>query len=314
MGTDTEFIRPDIIRPPSEWRSYFLPVTSGCSNNTCAFCNYYGSKLRIRDVADVKQEIDALALYTSHGVRLPAISPIVYAIAQNWDGKMIFLQDGDALVYPFAHLVTVLQYLNEKLPHVERVASYATAQDILRRTPQELKQLRQLKLDILYLGVESGDDEVLRHIAKGVNYDQMVAAGRKARAAGMALSVSVILGLGGVAGSQRHALATARILSDIDPEFAGALTLTLVPGTPLYKEAEQGTFQPISPMQSVEELKLMIENSNFTNCFFSSMHASNYFSVRGTLPQDKEKMLKQLEYILARKDPSMLRPEFLRGL
>lgn len=308
------FTRPDIIRPPSEWHSYFLPVTSGCSNNTCTFCNYYGSKLVMRDVTEVKEEIDALALYINHGVRLPSVPDIVYAVAHNWDGRRIFLQDGDALVYPWARLVTVLEYLNEKFPSLERIAAYATAQDILRRTPDELKQLCQLKLGMLYLGVESGDEEVLRQIAKGVTYDQMVAAGRKAREAGIVLSVSVILGLAGVAGSQRHALATAQILTDIDPEYAGALTLTLVPGTPLYDQVQQGSFHPISPLQSLAELKTIIEKASFTDCFFSSMHASNYFSVRGHLPQDREKMLKQLEYVLTQRDPSLLRPEFLRGL
>ncbi|MFC1870363.1 radical SAM protein [Chloroflexota bacterium] len=308
------FERPAIIRPPSEWASYFLPVTSGCSNNTCAFCNYYGCKLQIREVEDVLKEIDALALYMRDGFYLPDTPDIVYAIAQRWDGKKIFLQDGDALVYPFTNLTRILEHLNEAFPNLERIAAYATAQDIQRRSHEELKALSKLKLDILYLGVESGDDEVLRRIGKGVNHDQMAAAGRKAKAAGIALSVSVILGLGGVEGSERHALETARILNDIDPEYAGALTLTLVPGTPLYEEAQQDIFHPISPYQSLEELKIMIANSSFTDCFFSSMHASNYFSVRGRLPQEKERMLGELEYILDKKDPSMLRPEFLRGL
>lgn len=308
------FERPNIIRPPSEWKSYFLPITSGCSNNTCTFCGYYGCSLQMREVQDVVREIDALAVYMQHGVRLPDISDIVYLIAQRWDGKRVFLQDGDALVYPFPKLVTVLKHLNERFPDLEKTSAYATAQDILRRSTAELEELQQLKLGMLYLGVESGDNEVLQKIAKGVNYDQMVEAGRRAEEAGIALSVSVILGLGGVEGNQRHALETARILTDIDPEYAGALTLTLVPGTPLYQQAQQGSFHPISPLQSLGELELMIENSSFTDCFFSSMHASNYFSVRGRLPHDKERMLGELRHVLARKDPSLLRPEFLRGL
>ena len=308
------FERPDIIRPPSEWKSYFLPVTSGCSNNTCTFCNYYGSRLQMREVEDVEKEIDALSVYVRHGVRADGIPDIVYLLARGWDGKRVFLQDGDALVYPYPRLVKVLEHLNDIFPQLERVSAYATAQDILRRSQDELAELRRLKLDILYLGVESGDEEVLRKIVKGVNYDQMVTACRKAKEAGIALSVSVILGLAGVEGSQRHALETARILTDIDPEYAGALTLTLVPGTPLYEQVQEGSFNSISPLQSLEELEVIVENTSFTDCFFSSMHASNYFSVRGNLPQDKEMMLKELRYILARKDPSLLRPEFLRGL
>ena len=308
------FSRPDIIRPPSEWKSYFLPVTSGCSTNTCTFCMYYGSKLQMRDVDDVKSEIDALALFTQHGVRLPNIPKVVYTVAQDWDGKMVFLQDGDALVYPFPKLREVLRYLNEKLLSIERIGTYATPQDILRRTSEELKELRRLKLGIFYTGLESGDDELLQKIGKGASSDELIEAGKKVKEAGIIFSVTIILGLGGVEGSQKHALETARVLTEIDPEYVGALTLTFVPGTPLCEQWERNEFHPLSPFQSLEELKLIIENSKFTACFFSSMHASNYLSVRGRLPQDKERMLREIEKVLVVRDPFLLRPEFLRGL
>jgi len=308
------FNRPDIIRPPSEWKSYFLPLTSGCSNNTCTFCGYYRSKLQIRDVADVKSEIDALVLFIQSGIRLPNIPNVVYAVAQDWDGKRIFLQDGDALVYPFPKLKEVFQYLNEKLPGVERIATYATPQDILRRSVDELKELSQFKLGIFYTGLETGDDELLQKIGKGVNSDQVIEAGKKVKEAGISFSVTIILGLGGVEGSKKHVLETARVLTEIDPDYVGALTLTLVPGTPLHEEWERNEFRPLSAFQSLEELRSIIDNSSFTNCFFSSMHASNYLSVRGKLPQDRERMLRQLENVLAARDPSLLRPEFLRGL
>jgi radical SAM superfamily enzyme YgiQ (UPF0313 family) len=175
------FNRPDIIRPPSEWKSYFLPLTSGCSNNTCTFCGYYGSKLQVRDVDDVKNEIDALALFTRKGIRLPDVSQIVYAVAQGWDGKRIFLQDGDALVYPFPKLRETLQYLNEKLPGVERIGTYATPQDILRHSLDELEELRQLKMGIFYTGLETGDDKLLQKIGKGVSSNQVVEAGRRVK-------------------------------------------------------------------------------------------------------------------------------------
>jgi radical SAM superfamily enzyme YgiQ (UPF0313 family) len=239
---------------------------------------------------------------------------VVYAVAQAWDGKRIFFQDGDALVYPFAKLKEVLKYVNEKLPSVERVATYGTPQDILRKSGEQLKELKDLKLSIFYMGVESGDDRVLQHVGKGVKRQELIEAGKKAKEAGITLSVTVILGLGGVGGSEDHALETAKILTDIDPDYVGALTLTLVPGTPLYEQWEQGKFHPISPFRSLEELKIIIENSSFTGCFFSSMHASNYISVRGKLPHDKKKMLRELEAVLATKDSSLLKPEFLRGL
>lgn len=314
-GNPTEqFQRPDIIRPPSEWRSYFLPLTSGCSNHTCAFCNYYGSRLRMREVDDVIAEIDALALYVTHNVKVPTAPAIVYAVARNWDGKRVFLQDGDALVYPYPTLVKVLQHLNERLPSVERIGAYATPQDLLRRSLDELKYLRQLKLGIIYMGVESGDEEVLRKIGKGVGYADMVAAGRKAKDAGIILSATVILGLAGVQGSERHARETARILTDIDPDFAGALTLTLVPGTPMYEQVARGELQLVTPFRSLEELKIIVENADFTDCFFSSMHASNYLSIRGRLPHEKARILNELESVLHSGDPNLLRPEFLRGL
>jgi radical SAM superfamily enzyme YgiQ (UPF0313 family) len=308
------FRRPDIFRPPSEWKSYFLPLTNGCSNNTCTFCGYYGSKLHIRDIDDSKSEIDAVALFTRSGIRFPNVAKVVYAVAQGWDGKRVFLQDGDALVYPFSKLREVLQYLNEKLPRVERIGTYATPQDILRRSSDELKKLRQLKIGIFYTGLETGDDELLQKIGKGVSSHELVEAGKKVKEAGISFSVTIILGLGGVEGSRKHVLETAKILNEIDPDYAGALTLTLVPGTPLYEQWQRNEFHPLSPFQSLEELELIIENSNFSDCFFSSMHASNYLSVRGKLPQDRERMLGELEEVLAARDPSLLRPEFLRGL
>jgi radical SAM superfamily enzyme YgiQ (UPF0313 family) len=315
MAVDTTFERPDIIRPPSEHDSYFLPVTSGCSNNTCTFCNvYYGSKLRVRDVEDVKEEVDAMAMYMNHGIRVPGVDGIVYALLQYWNGKRIFLQDGDALVYPFARLKEVLEYVNEKFPRLERITAYATPQDILRKSVDELKALKKQKLDMLYMGIESGDDEVLKRVCKNATTSQMIEAGRRVKEAGIMLSVTVILGLGGKEGSKKHARETARVLTEIDPEYAGALTLMLVPGSPLYDDWQQGKFEPIGPWESLNELRTMVEESDFTNCFFSSMHASNYLSIRGSLPRDKAKMLAQLDNVLQNHDPQSLRHEFLRGM
>jgi radical SAM superfamily enzyme YgiQ (UPF0313 family) len=310
----SNFQRPDIFRPPSERNDYFLPLTKGCSNNTCGFCGYYGNKLQIRDLDDVKKELDALALYLKTGTILPGMPEIMYAVARQWDGQRVFLQDADALIYPFDKLKEALQLLNEKMPFIQRIASYATPKDILIKGVDQLKELKGLKLEILYVGIESGDDDVLHHITKGVDHSQMVEAGRIAKEAGITLSLTVILGLGGVAGSEKHTLETARILSEIDPEYAGALTLTLVPGTPLYNECQRGEFHPIDPFQSLEELKMLVEHSKFTECFFSSMHASNYLPIRGQLPRDKKKLIKELESALTTRDPSALRPEYLRGL
>jgi radical SAM superfamily enzyme YgiQ (UPF0313 family) len=309
-----DFERPDIIRPPSEAGSYFLPLTSGCSNNSCVFCNYYGCKLNLRAIEDVIKEIDALALYLRRGLRAPGMPPIMYIIAGQWDGRRVFLQDGDALVYPLDQLKEALEHLNQKFPGLERIGSYGTPQDIMRTAASDLKILKDLKLSILYMGVESGHDAILKYIGKGVNSRQMVEAGRKVKQAGILLSVTVLLGLGGIEKSHEHALATAEIISEMDPDYVGALTLTLIPGTPLYEANRRGDFGLISPFQSLKELQTLLKNIKATNCFFSSMHASNYFSVRGRIPDEQEKMVDQLETILALNNPSLLKPEYMRGL
>ena len=308
------FARPEILRPPSEHTSYYLPLTSGCSNNSCSFCAYSFTNLGIRDLDEVKQEIDAMSLYMNQHILVEGMPDIIYEILYDWNGKRVFLQDGDALVYPYPKLMEALQYLNEKFPAIERIASYATPQDILRRSLKELKALKEQKLGILYMGVESGDDEVLQKIQKNATHQQMVEAAKKVKESGILLSVTVILGLGGVKGSKQHALETAKILTEMDPNFAGALTLTLIPETGLYKEWKNGEFEMLTPFDSLWELKTIVENSTFSNCFFSSMHASNYYSIRGSMPEDRNKVLKQLNTLLSRKDPKLLRPEYMRGL
>ncbi len=308
------FQRPDIIRPPSEARSYYLPLTAGCSNNTCTFCQYYGSKLQIRNVEEVIAEIDALAMYVKNNIRIPGVPDIVYWIASDWDGKGVFLQDADALVYPYDKLKIVLEHLNEKLPFVERVAIYATAADILRRTPEELEELRKLKLGIVYMGLESGDNEVLKDVKKGITSKEMIEAIKRVKDSKILTSVMVILGLGGIEKSERHAYETIKVLNEMDPDYVGALTLLYVENAPIMKEMAEGRFQTISEFQSLKELLIMIENSDFTDCFFSSMHASNYLPVRGRLPQEKERMVMQLKSVIEKGDQSTLRPESYRRL
>jgi len=286
-----------IIRPPSEANSFLLPVTIGCSHNKCTFCGTYtGIKFRIRPLEDIKRDIDKVAQHYS------------------WSLRRVFLENGDALIAPQRRLVEVLKYLNEKFPHLDRIGTYATPQAGLIKSVDELKELNRLGLKIAYMGVETGDEELLKKIDKGANYDQIVEAGRKIKQAGITLSVTVILGLGGIEGSKNHALKTAKILSDIDPDFAGALTILLVPGTPLHKDWEEGKFKLISPFQSLEELKLIIQNSSFTNCFFTANHASNYLPIKARLPQQKAEVLKLIDEVLATKDMSRLRPEFTRAL
>jgi radical SAM superfamily enzyme YgiQ (UPF0313 family) len=184
----------------------------------------------------------------------------------------------------------------------------------LIKSIDELKELNKLGLKIAYMGVETGDEDLLQKVCKGATYNQIVEAGRKLKHAGITTSVTVILGLGGAEGSEKHALATSRILSDIDPDFAGALTLMLVPGTPLYTDWTGDRFSLISPFQSLVELKLIIQNSKFTDCFFTANHASNYLSIKVRLLEQKEETIKLIDDILAKKDISQLRPEYIRAL
>jgi radical SAM superfamily enzyme YgiQ (UPF0313 family) len=289
--------RQVLVRPPSEANSFLLPVTFGCSHNTCTFCGTYSKmRFRIRPLEDIKRDIDKVAKNYS------------------WSLRRVFLENGDAIITPQRRLVEVLKYLNEKFPNLEKIGTYTTPQAALIKSVDELKELHELGLKIAYMGVESGDEGLLKKINKGATYDQIVEAGRKIKQAGITLSVTVILGLGGPEGSQNHALKTARILSDIDPDFAGALTILLVPGTPLHRDWEEGKFELITPFQSLAELKMIIENANFTDCFFTANHASNYLPIKARLPKQKAEVLKLINEVLESQDMSRLRPEFTRAL
>jgi len=284
-----------VIRPPSEAESLILQVTLGCSHNRCTFCpTYKGRRFRIKDLELIKEEVDEAAPY----------GPF----------RKVFLADGDALIIPQAKLLAILDHLNEKLTGLRRVGIYGNAKSILRKSVDELKALGERKLGIVYLGVETGDPVLLEKIQKGASYEQMVAAGRRVKEAGITLSATVLLGLGGMEGGQRHARATARVLSDIDPDFASALTLMVVPGTPLHEEMEAGQFQLPSPFQLLQELGTIVAESNFTRCYFTSNHASNYLPIKARLPKDKEAVVRLIEKVVSAKDPALLRPEFLRGL
>jgi radical SAM superfamily enzyme YgiQ (UPF0313 family) len=179
---------------------------------------------------------------------------------------------------------------------------------------EELKALKDLGLGILYLGLESGDPEVLKRIKKNATVDQLIHAGKRVKESGIPLSVTVILGIGGVERSQRHGAETGKVLSAMDPDYVGALSLMIVPGTPIEKEIETGSLVLPTPFGLIQELETMIKNCQFTRCFFASNHASNYLPLRIQMPEQKEEALKQIREVLQRKDPDLLRPEYLRAL
>jgi radical SAM superfamily enzyme YgiQ (UPF0313 family) len=285
-----------IFRPPSEAESLILQVTVGCSYNRCTFCGaYQGKSFRIKSFEEVKADIDEVSSYKTRIQR-------------------VFLADGDALTIPQKELLQILGYLKERLKGLKRVGIYANAKDILRKDVEELRELKDLGLGIIYLGVESGDREVLKRIKKNATVDQLVHAGKKVKESGILLSVTVILGIGGVEGSQVHAEETGKVLSEMDPDYAGALSLMIVPGTPIAREIETGRLELPTPFGLIQELETMIENCHFTHCFFASNHASNYLPLRIRMPEEKEEALRRIREVLRRKDPALLRPEYLRAL
>jgi radical SAM superfamily enzyme YgiQ (UPF0313 family) len=285
-----------IFRPPSEAESLILQVTVGCSYNRCTFCGaYQGRTFRIKSFEEVKEDIDEASSY------LPGI-------------RRVFLADGDALALPQKNLLRILDTLKGKLRGLERVGIYANARDILQKNVEELKALKDLGLGIIYLGLESGNREVLKRIKKNATVDQLIRASRMVKRSGILLSVTVILGIGGREYSQAHAEDTGRVLSEMDPDFVGALSLMIVPGTPIEQEIEKGKLILPNPFELIQELETMIKNCQATKCFFASNHASNYLPLRIQLPEEKEEALRRIREVLRRKDPALLRPEYLRAL
>ena len=284
----------DIYRPPGEWKSYLLQATVGCSNNTCTFCGMYrDKKFRVRPMADILEDI--------------SMAKSCYG-----DVRRVFLCDGDAIIMPTDDLIAILDTLYATFPSLEKVTTYAGPRSTLAKTPEELKRLREHGLARAYLGVETGSDALLRQIKKGVGAQQMLEAGVRLREAGMDLWVMILLGLGGREGSERHILDTAAMMNEMRPRHLSALTLTLYPGTELYEEYRAGKFQPITPMDSLREARLLIEKLEVDPLHFTCDHASNYVPLKGSLPEDREDFLARLDRALESGDG--MRPEWLRGL
>ncbi|MEI9477773.1 MAG: radical SAM protein [Deltaproteobacteria bacterium] len=285
-----------IYRPPSEADSLILQVTVGCSYNRCTFCSaYQGKSFRVKRFEEVKEDIDEVSSYGAHIPR-------------------VFLADGDALIIPQKGLVQILQYLRTKVKGLERVGIYANARDILKKGVEELKELKDLGVGIIYLGLESGNPEVLKRIKKNSTVELMIRAAKRVKESGIVLSVTVLLGIGGVELSQVHAEDTGKVLSEMDPDFVGALSLIVVPGTPIEKEIRTGNLVLPTPFGLIQELETMITNCQLSHCFFASNHASNYLPLRIRMPEEKEDALRQIREVLQRKDPALLRPEYLRAL
>ena len=293
------YLEPPVFRPPSEAHSLILQVTLGCSHNACTFCGSYRTKqFRVKPFDQFCSEVEALA-------RTYRIRP-----------RRIFLADGDAFVLSTSQLLDILNLITQEFPSVERISIYASGTNIQRKSDEDLAQIRQAGLELIYIGLESGDDEILDLVNKGITNQTHITASLRLKIAGFMLSPIIILGLGGRTRSHQHAMNTAATINTIDPPFLAALTLMLVPGTPLHKQAQQGEFVPLDPLETLQELRLLLEGlTELSQCVFRTNHASNYLPLRGVLSRDRSKLLASIDSVL--EDPQAvhhLRPDYVRGL
>jgi len=282
------------IRPPSEADSILLQVTLGCSHNRCTFCGtYLDKRFRIKDDEIILSDIRYASRHMSHKNRL-------------------FMMDGDVLIVPQKRLLRILGQIEEHLPQVKQVGAYANVKSIKKKSKEELEELRRHNLNVLYLGVETGDDEIRKEIRKGSTAATCIEMGRRLKEAGMHVWVTVLLGIGGRERSLRHARATGELLTAMNPDFVGALTVMLIPGTPLYKDYRKGTFELPDQAGLLRELREMIAYTNLTRGYFFSNHASNYLPIKAKFPGGKQKALDLIDAAL--RGDVRLKPEWMRAL
>lgn len=284
-----------LFRPPSEAESFILQATLGCSWNACTYCAMYRSKrYRIRPLDEILADIDAASARFAEEVR------------------HVFVADGDPLAMDLDHWEPILLALRSAFPRLRRVSTYATARNLLEKSPAELRRLRELGLALLYIGPESGDDVTLKRIAKGASAADHVEAAQKTREAGLDQSLIFLLGAGGRERSEAHARASGRLATAMDPKFLSTLTLTVVPDTPIERLEGQGRFELPDVGGLLMELRWFVEEAHPSNAIFRSNHASNYLPIGGRLPRDREAVLASIDAALAGR--IRLRPEWARGL
>lgn len=281
-------------RPPSEAQSYILQATIGCSHNLCTYCGMYRDKdFRVRELNEILEDIAEAA----------QVDPSI---------MKVFIADGDALVMDLHHWREILQCLRKELPQLRRVSCYATAQNVLEKSEDELLELREAGLSLLYIGPESGDDVTLHRIVKGATFADHAEAAGKSHTAGMKLSVIMLLGVGGVERASEHAHETARLITAMDPEYLSTLTLSVIPGTPHQRMMDNGQFELPSVPGLLRELRTMVAECRPTRAVFRTNHASNYLPIEGRLPRDRERIIDTIDAALRGEVP--LRPEYFRGL
>ncbi|MFN3242469.1 MAG: radical SAM protein [Planctomycetota bacterium] len=284
-----------IYRPPSEADSYILQATIGCSWNKCTYCDMYREKQFVVRPLDETLE-DVAAAGEALGAQV----------------QKVFVADGDALVLDMAHWRAILAACRDAFPSLRRVSCYAMASNVLDKGEAELRELRELGLELLYIGPESGDDATLKRIAKGSTAAEHVAAAQRAHAAGMKLSVIFLLGAGGVERSEQHARGSAELATAMDPRFLSALTLTVVPDTPIARAEQKGLFEMPDIPTTLRELRTLVAEAAPTDAIFRTNHASNRLPISGRLPRDRDAIVQAIDAALDGQVP--LRPEWMRGL
>ena len=285
-----------LFRPPSEAYSLILQITLGCSWNQCSFCEMYSSKkFSLRKEEGVFLDIDKAAEYSN-------------------EIRKIFLADGNAMVLSSGKLMRILDYLNKKFPKLNRVSAYAIAKDLENKTIVELKALKDAGLKLLYIGIESGDDELLGLINKGETFRSTVRNLLKLKEAGIKTSVMILNGLGGKVYSDQHALNSARIVNETQPDFLSTLVLGFPYGVEHYKKKFKGEFREMNPIELLKEMHLFISETKLESTIFRSDHASNYLPLKGILSRDKEKLLQKIEFGINNSNRDILREEWQRGL
>lgn len=285
-----------IYRPPGEWKSYLLQCTIGCSNNSCTFCSMYKDKqFRVRPLEDILEDIEMAK--KAYGSRI----------------NRVFLCDGDAIIMKQDQLLTILEKLYKTFPHLEKVTTYAGPKSTMTKTPDQLKELRAAGLVRAYLGVETGDDELLVKVKKGATAAEILEAGLLLKDCGFDLWTMIILGLAGPGEpSRQHALATAALMNKMVPQHLSALTYMCEPGTPMYQDVQQGTFRILNPREVLEETRLLLANIHEGPIHFTSNHASNYLSFNATIPDKTPDMLAKIDSALT--GETKIRSEWSRGL
>ncbi|MEN7972295.1 MAG: radical SAM protein [Verrucomicrobiota bacterium] len=270
-----------LFRPPAEAYSLIIRIADGCPWNQCTFCGMYKN---VQYHLQSPEEIEAA---------------IALARKEHPQARRIFLADGDVMALSFDRLKTVLELLNTHFPRLARVNLYANGHSILQKSENELRQLNSLKLNTLYMGLESGHEETLREVKKRETAEEMAEAGRRAQAAGLKISVMILTGLGGRKNMQSHATATAEVLNRMQPRLLSALRVIPIPGTQLYEEEQSGRFQQPTEFQAMEELRATIQRLELQSTVFRANHSSNILPLEGRFPKDKPRLLAELDALLA---------------